>query len=88
MQRPSLHQMLMTSSAEQIMMSYAEAYQKLYQRAPKDLRAIDNNWVVVNGARMSITELQFLTERLQQEYRQAIADRKGVVSKLIRWFRG
>ena len=39
-------------SAEQAMRRYASAYQKLYKRLPKDLRALDGNWVVVNGARI------------------------------------
>ena len=68
-------------SSEQAMISYAEAYEKLYKRTPRDLRAIDNNWVVV-------TELQYLTQQLQLEYHQGIADRRGVVSRLIKWFKG
>ena len=78
----------MAVSSEQAMISYAEAYERLYKRIPRDLRAIDGNWVVVNGARMSVTELEYLTQQLQLEYRQGIADRRGVVSRLIKWFKG
>ena len=78
----------MMVSSEQAMISYAEAYERLYKRTPRDLRAIDGNWVVVNGARMSVTELEYLTQQLQLEYRQGIADRRGVVARLIKWFKG
>jgi len=79
---------VMSVNTEQAMLNYSEAYQKLYKRTPKDLRALDSNWVVVNGARMSITELQYLTQQLQMEYKQGIADKRNVVSRLIRWFKG
>ncbi len=66
---------------------YAEAYQKLYRRMPKDLRALDNNWVVVNGARMRVSELEYLTKQLQQEYVQSLDERRGLVNRLLRWFK-
>ncbi len=69
------------------MMHYAEAYQKLYRRMPKDLRALDNNWVVVNGARMRVSELEYLTKQLQQEYNQSIAQQRSIVNRLLKWFK-
>jgi hypothetical protein len=77
----------MNVSSEQAMIHYAEAYQKLYKRMPKDLRALDNNWVVVNGARMRVTELEYLTKQLQQEYTQSLAERRGLVNRLLKWFK-
>lgn len=75
----------MEISVEQALRGYAEAYQKLYNRQPKDLRAIDNNLVIVNGARIRVEELEFLTRQLQQEYKQSLPQRKGMISKLIGW---
>jgi hypothetical protein len=69
------------------MILYAEAYQKLYKRMPKDLRALDNNWVVVNGARMRVSELEYLTKQLQQEYSQSLDERRGLVNRLLKWFK-
>jgi len=69
------------------MMLYAEAYQKLYKRMPKDLHALDNNWVVVNGARMRVAELEYLTKQLQLEYSQSIAERRNLVNRVLRWFK-
>lgn len=77
----------MNASSEKAMIHYAEAYQRLYKRLPKDLRALDNNWVVVNGARMRVAELEYLTRQLQQEYDQSLAQRRGVVNRLLQWFK-
>ena len=71
-----------------IMLDYSRAYQKLYNRNPKELRAVDNDWVVVNGARMRVSELQYLTSQLQQEYQQSLAVRRGIVKRLIGWLKG
>ncbi|NDJ62576.1 MAG: hypothetical protein GYB67_15720 [Chloroflexi bacterium] len=77
----------MEISAEQAVFSYAEAYRKLYNRTPRDLRAVDNDWVIVNGARMRVTELEYLTQQLQQEYRQGIEQKRNLVTRLINWFK-
>ena len=77
----------MNGSSEKAMMHYAEAYQKLYKRMPKDLRALDNNWVMVNGARMRVSELEYLTKQLQQEYAQSVAHQRSIVNRLLNWFK-
>jgi hypothetical protein len=77
---------MMEVSSEKAMMYYAEAYQKLYNRRPKDLRAIENGWVIVNGARMRVTELEHLTLQLQREFNQGLDQRRNVVSRLLKWF--
>jgi hypothetical protein len=74
--------------SEKIMMHYADAYQKLYNRVPKDLRAVDNEWVIVNGARMRVTELEYLTKQLQSEYHQILEQKRGIVMRLLKWFKG
>jgi hypothetical protein len=74
-------------SPEHVMHSYAEAYEKLYNRRPRDLRAVDRNWVIVNGARMRISELEILTKQLQMEYSQSMASKRNLVSRLIGWFK-
>lgn len=80
--------MLMTLRAETVAVNYTEAYRKLYKRIPKDLRVIDHEWVVVNGARMRVTELEYLTRQLQQEYNQGLDERRTMVMRLVRWFKG
>ena len=75
-------------NSENIMMSYSTAYLQLYNHLPKDLRAIDNDWVVVNGARMRVPELLFLTQQLQQEYRPSRNHQQSIVARLIQWFKG
>lgn len=77
----------MNISAEQVMFHYAEAYQRLYNRAPKDLRMLENGWVIVNGARMRVTELEHLTKQLQTEYDRALAQRKSIVNRLLHWLK-
>ncbi|MEL6528151.1 MAG: hypothetical protein AAFQ07_20810 [Chloroflexota bacterium] len=66
---------------------YAEAYEKLYNRRPRDLRAVDDNWVIVNGARMPVTELELLTHQLQIEHKQTTDNKRNLVSRLIKWFK-
>ena len=77
----------MQITAEQAMHGYASAYQKLYKRLPRDLRALDGTWIVVNGARIQAAELQFLTVHLEQEYAQAQEQKRSLVNRMIRWFK-
>ncbi|QPC81483.1 hypothetical protein G4Y79_17545 [Phototrophicus methaneseepsis] len=70
-----------------VMVSYVDAYEKLYKRSPSGLRALDENWVIVNGARMQINELENLTQQLLLEYRQ-LQKKKNMINRLITWFRG
>ncbi len=78
----------MELQADQVLTHYVEAYQKLYNRMPKDLRALDNEWVVVNGARMRVAELEYLTQQLQQEYQAGLEQKKNIVARLVKWFKG
>lgn len=75
------------SNSEKAMLHYTDAYQKLYKRQPKDLRALDHEWVIVNGARMRVGELEYLTVQLQQEYKQGITEKRGMVNRLLSWFK-
>lgn len=78
----------MEMGAEKVITSYTDAYQKLYNRSPKDLRAIDNDWVIVNGARMRVKELEYLTTQLLEEYTQGMQQKRNVVVRLLNWFKG
>lgn len=80
--------MASVQSTNTVMYRYADAYEKLYNRRPRDLRAVDDNWVIVNGARMRTMELEHLTKQLQLEHKQTLANRRNMVSKLIKWFKG
>lgn len=77
----------MAPHMERVMQNYLEAYEKLYHRIPQDVRALDENWVVVNGARMRLVELEYLTEQMQREYTQSLEDQRGLVKRLIKWFK-
>lgn len=77
-----------TVPAEEVVHYYAKAYQKLYNRIPRDLEVVDNDWVIVNGARMRVTELEYLTRQLQQEYARGIEERRSVLKRLVNWFKG
>jgi hypothetical protein len=74
--------------SEKILTHYTQAYQMLYKRSPKDVRMLGNGWVSVNGAKMRLTELEFLTNQLQLEYNQlVIAEKRGIVKRLLNWFK-
>lgn len=64
---------------------YAQAYQQLYKKSPRDLRMLGNDWVYINGARMRVSELEMLTRQLQIEYSQQFDSHKGMVQRLIGW---
>lgn len=71
---------------EKVMARYREVYLLLYQRTPKELRNLGNDFVLVNGARMHVRELEHLTEELSQEYQQGLANKRTIVKKLLGWF--
>lgn len=78
----------MDMQSENILSHYTQAYQLLYKRTPKDIRILGNGWVSVNGAKMRLTEVEFLTTQLQLEYNQLVlAERRSIVKRLLNWFK-
>lgn len=73
---------------EVVIHKYTEAYRKLYRRFPRGLQAVDNEWVEVSGVRMRLVELEYLTQQLQREYQQGLIERRSMVSRLVKWFKG
>ena len=71
---------------EKAMARYLDVYRALYQRSPKELRDLGNNWVLVNGARMSVEELENLADELNREYQQVLTNKRSIVKKLLNWF--
>jgi hypothetical protein len=71
---------------EKAMARYLEVYLALYERQPKELRDLGDNWVLVNGARMSVDELENLAGELQREYQQMLSNKRSIVKKLLNWF--
>lgn len=71
---------------EKAMARYSNLYLSLYQRTPKEMRDLGNNWVLVNGARMNVEELENLAEELNREYQQILANKRTLVKKLMGWF--
>lgn len=68
------------------MARYLDVYRLLYQREPRELRDMGNSWVLVNGARMSVDELENLSEQLSREYQQVLSNKRSIVKKLLNWF--
>ncbi len=77
----------MATSAEYVISQYKKAYQRLYKRTPQYLYVLDEDWVVVKGARMRATELQYVVQRLNEEYQQEQEKRQSVVQRLISWLK-
>jgi hypothetical protein len=71
---------------QKAMARYLDVYRLLYQREPRELRDIGNNWVLVNGARMSINELENLATQLKREYQQVLSNKRTIVQRLLNWF--
>ena len=72
--------------AQQALSNYALAYQQMYRKTPRDLKMLGSGWVSVNGVRMRVNELDFLTRQLTAEYTQDLEARRNVVHRLIDWF--
>ncbi len=77
----------MQINSEQALVGYADVYVKLYNRLPNELRTLDENWVVVNGARIHATELATLTESLEEEYAVVLEHKRNIILRLIAWFK-
>lgn len=69
------------------MARYLHVYESLYKRTPRQLRALGSNWVLVNGARMRVEELETLAEQLNREYQQVLANKRNVVKRLLAFFK-
>lgn len=74
-------------SVSTLLQRYELVYRKLYLRAPSEIRDLGGGWVLVNGARMPISELERLTDQLQLEYRQSTAQKRNIVNRLVAWLR-
>lgn len=71
---------------QQIIADYTQTYQKLYQRNPREATDLGDGWVLINGARMTATELTQLTAQLRKEFEKARANKRTVVNRLLKWF--
>ncbi len=75
----------MVMTAEQALMCYADAFYRVHRYMPDDLLALDEDWVFVNGVRIHVSEVNWLTNCLEQEF--AVQQQKrGVVIRLIEYF--
>jgi hypothetical protein len=72
--------------SQKVLSDYNETYFKLYRRQPSELRDLGDDWVLVNGARMTTDELQALTVQLQKELVQAQNAKRTIVKRLLKWF--
>ena len=68
--------------------NYLEVYSKLYQRTPTDLQILDRNWVIVNGMRLQVDDLEHVTRFMQMEYDQSRSQKRSVVLRLLAWLKG
>ena len=71
---------------ERALARYIHVYQALYQRPPSQLQDLGEGWVLVNGAQMRVEELEHLSDQLSAEYQQALANKRGIVKRLLAWF--
>ncbi len=72
--------------AEKALARYIHVYQALYQRTPSQVQNLGEGWVLVNGARMRVEELEHLSDQLSAEYQQTLANKRGIVKRLLAWF--
>jgi hypothetical protein len=75
----------MYMTAEQALMCYADAFYRVHRFMPDDLLALDDDWVFVNGVRIHVSEVNWLTNCLEQEFAMQ-QQKRGVVVRLIEYF--
>jgi len=66
---------------------YIELYRKLYNREPKGLRQISNDFVVVNEMQLRMKDLELLTRQLEKEYKAQQEKKRSTILRLVGWFR-
>ena len=71
---------------ERALARYIHVYQALYQRTPNQVQNLGDGWVLVNGARMRVEELEHLSDQLSAEYQQTLANKRSIVKRLLAWF--
>ncbi len=71
---------------QKLLNDYSQAYLDLYRKKPSELRDLGEGWVLVNGARMTATELEELTNQLRKEIDKARAAKRSIVKRLLKWF--
>jgi hypothetical protein len=70
----------------EVISEYQKTYFSLYHRSPTELRDLGDEWVLVNGARMTSNELQLLTQQLKEELDEMRTAKRSVVKRLLKWF--
>jgi hypothetical protein len=72
-------------TAEQALMCYADAFYRVHNFMPDDLLALDDEWVFLNGVRIPVVEVAWLTNSLEQEYAMQL-QKRGTVVRMIQFF--
>lgn len=66
---------------------YIELYRKLYNREPKGLRQINNDFVIINEMQLRMQDLELLTRQLEKEYKAQQEKKRSTILRLVGWFR-
>ncbi len=77
--------LIMQMTAEQALMCYADAYYRVNRYIPDDLCALDEDWGFVNGVRIHVSEVEWLTACLEQEFAMQQKQRGNIV-RMIQLF--
>lgn len=80
--------MMMSHEPQQIIHQYTEIYHQLYQRMPSGLKQVDQDWVIVNGAQIHLSQLQILTQQLHEEHQRKLSEKRSLIGRLVKWFTG
>jgi hypothetical protein len=78
---------LMETSAELALARYTEIYEKLYAHAPKDVRILSGDWLIVNGAQLRASELAQMTDLLELEHSLTQERKRSLATRLTSWLR-
>ena len=77
----------METSAELALARYTEVYEKVYAHAPKDVRILSGDWLIVNGAQLRASELAQMTDLLESEYTLSRARKRSLAVRLTSWMK-
>ncbi|MFN8378549.1 MAG: hypothetical protein U0452_07745 [Anaerolineae bacterium] len=75
----------METSAEIALTRYTEVYEKVYAHAPKEVRILSGDWLIVNGAQMRASELAQMTDLMELEHTLSQGRKRNLANRLTSW---
>ncbi|MEL6151076.1 MAG: hypothetical protein AAFU54_17385 [Chloroflexota bacterium] len=77
----------MSSRTQTTVIRYNQLYKQLYNRDPRGLRVLSNEFVQVNDTKIHIKDLERLNAQLEEEVNARQQQKRSTIMRLIGWLR-